>query len=64
MVKKAKRDRWLSDGELATALWACDELSDRKAADVYRLILYSMCRPGEAAYVCAEDLLMSNGERV
>jgi integrase len=64
MVKKAKRDRWLSDGELTTALLACDELSNRKAADVYRLILYSMCRPGEAAYVCAEDLLMSNGERV
>lgn len=64
MVKKARRDRWLSDGELTTALRACGELSDRKAADVYRLILYSMCRPGEAAYVCAEDLLMSNEERV
>jgi hypothetical protein len=25
----------VSDGELATALWAC--------ADVYRLVLYSMC---------------------
>jgi integrase len=63
-VKRAKRDRWLSDGELTAALSACAELTDRKAADVYRLILYSMCRPGEAAYVCAEDLLISNGERV
>jgi len=63
-VKKAKRDRWLSDGELTAAFLACEELSDRKAADVYRLILYSLCRPGEAAYVCAEDLLISNGERV
>ena len=63
-VKKAKRDRWLSDGELTAAFLACEELSNRKAADVYRLILYSLCRPGEAAYVCAEDLLISNGERV
>ncbi len=63
-VKKYKRDRWLSDGELKVALSACDELSDRKAADIYRLIFYSLCRPGEAAYVCAEDLLISNGERV
>jgi integrase len=63
-VKKGKRDRWLSDRELTTVFSACEELSDRKAADVYRLILYSMCRPGEAAYVCAEDILVSNGERV
>ena len=64
MVKRGKRDRWLSDDELTVAFAAFEELSDRKAADVYRLILYSMCRPGEAAYICAEDLLMSNGERV
>lgn len=64
MVKRGKRDRWLSDAELTAAFSAFDELADRKAADVYRLILYSMCRPGEASYICAEDLLMSNGERV
>jgi integrase len=63
-AKKGKRDRWLSDGELTAAFSAFEELSDRKAADVYRLILYSLCRPGEAAYVCAEDILVSNGERV
>lgn len=63
-VKRGKRDRWLSDDELTVAFSAFDALSDRKAADVYRLILYSMCRPGEAAYICAEDILVSNGERV
>lgn len=63
-VKKGKRDRWLTDDELATTLAAFRGLRDPKAADVYRLILYSMCRPGEAAYARAEDVLVSNGERV
>jgi integrase len=63
-VKKGKRDRWLTDAELTTALAAIDALSDRKAADVYTLILHSMCRPGEAAFAEAEDILSSNGEPV
>ena len=63
-VKRGKRDRWLTDDELKAALAACEALSDRRAADVYRLILHSMCRPGEAAYARAEDILISNQERV
>lgn len=63
-VKKGKRDRWLTDDELPRAFAAFRSLGDPKAADVYRLILYSMCRPGEAAYARAEDVLVSNGERV
>jgi integrase len=64
LVKKGRRDRWLSDAELVTTLATFDRLTDRKAADVYLLILASLCRPGEAAYVRAEDLLRLNGERV
>jgi integrase len=45
-----------------TTLATFDRLSDRKAADVYHLILASLCRPGEAAYVRAEDILRVNGE--
>ncbi|HEV7506785.1 MAG TPA: integrase arm-type DNA-binding domain-containing protein [Thermoanaerobaculia bacterium] len=64
LVKKGKRDRWLSDAELVATLATFDRLSDRKAADVYMLILASLCRPGEAAYARAEDILRLNGERV
>jgi len=63
-VKRGKRDRWLTDDELTTCFATFRGLGDPRAADVYRLILYSMCRPGEAAYVRAEDVLVSNGERV
>jgi hypothetical protein len=45
-VKRGKRDRWLTDDELATCFAAFRGLGDPRAADVYRLILYSMCRPG------------------
>ena len=63
-LKRRKRDRWLTDAELSTALETLERLKNRKAADVYRVILYSMCRPGEAASVRAEDLIVLNGERV
>ncbi len=52
-VRKGKRDRWLTDAELKTTLETLERLKNRKAADVYRVILYSMCRPGEAASVTA-----------
>jgi integrase len=64
LVKKGKRDRWLPDAELVTTLATLDQLTDRKAADVYLLILASLCRPSEAAYVRTEDILSLNGERV
>jgi integrase len=63
-VKKGKRDRWLTDEELSATLAAIGALTDRKAADVYTLILHSMCRPGEAAFAKAEDILDFNAERV
>ena len=63
-VKKGKRSRWLTDEEIALTLEALPLMSDRKAADVYTLILASMCRPGEAAYAEAESIIEANGERV
>ena len=39
-------------------------MKDDRAADVYTLILASMCRPGEAAGIQAEDIVVLNDERV
>jgi integrase len=63
-VKKGKRERWLPDSEISAILAALPKLKDQKAADVYTLILASMCRPGEAAGIRAEDVIQLNGERV
>jgi integrase len=63
-VPKGRRDRWLTDSEILTVAEALPKLRDRKAADVYTLILASMCRPGEAAGIQAEDIITLNGERV
>ncbi|MFL6203501.1 MAG: tyrosine-type recombinase/integrase [Thermoanaerobaculia bacterium] len=63
-VRKAKRDRWLTDDELQILLPALERLTDSKARDVYHLILASGCRPGEAAGVRAEDIITIGGERV
>lgn len=60
-VPKVRRDRWLTDSEIETLLQA---LPGMKAADVYLLILASLCRPGEAAAIEAEDVITLNGERV
>jgi integrase len=63
-VKAGKRDRWLTDSEIGKVLEVLPTLSNQKAADIYRLILASMCRPGEAAAIQAEDIVNLNGERV
>jgi integrase len=63
-VPKVKRDRWLNDSELQTVLSTLPLLKDQKAADVYTLILASLCRPGEASSIRAEDIINLNGERV
>lgn len=63
-VPKNKRDRWLTDAELRTLLAGLPKLKDQKAADVYTLVLAAMCRPGEAASIRAEDVILVNGERV
>jgi integrase len=62
-VPKGKRDRWLADSEIATVMGILPGMKDQKAADVYVLILASMCRPGEAAGIRAEDVIALNGER-
>ncbi|HEV8582147.1 MAG TPA: tyrosine-type recombinase/integrase [Thermoanaerobaculia bacterium] len=64
MVKKGQRKRFLNDSEISSVFAALPKLKDQKAADVYALILASMCRPGEAAGICAEDVIQLNGERV
>jgi integrase len=63
-VPKNSRDRWLTDDELETFFTTLPKMEDQKAADVYMLILASLCRPGEAASAKAEDLILINGERV
>ena len=63
-VPKGRRDRWLTDSEIRTVLELLPRLKDQRAADVYRLILASMCRPGEAAGLRAEDVITLNGEKV
>jgi integrase len=63
-VPKAKRDRWLTDSEIEKLLAVLPRLKDERAADVYLLILASLCRPGEAAGIKAEDIITLNGERV
>jgi len=63
-VKKGKRERWLTDTEIASVFAALPRMKEQKAADVYTLILASMCRPGEAAGIRAEDIVQLNGERV
>jgi integrase len=63
-VKKGKRDRWLTDSEIATLLAALPTMKDERAADVYRLILASLCRSGEAASIRAEDIITLDGVRV
>jgi len=64
MVKKGKRKRCLTDSEVAAVFAALPKLKDQRAADVYTLILASMRRPGEAAGIQAEDVVLLNGERV
>ncbi|HEX9941611.1 MAG TPA: tyrosine-type recombinase/integrase [Thermoanaerobaculia bacterium] len=64
MVKKGERKRFLSDSEISIVFAALPKLKDQKAVDVYTLILASMCRPGEAAGIRAEDVIQLNGERV
>lgn len=63
-VPKGRRDRWLTDSEIETVLEVLPRMKNQKAADVYALILASMCRPGEAAAIRAEDVITLNGERV
>ena len=63
LVKKGRRKRFLTDSELSSVLATFPKLTDDKAADVYTLILASMCRPGEAAGIGAEDIVVLNGER-
>jgi integrase len=63
-VPKVRRDRWLTDFEIETVLATLPRMKSQKAADVYLLILASLCRPGEAAAIKAEDVITLNGERV
>jgi integrase len=63
-VKKNRRKRWFPDDELVTILAALAELKDPKAADAYLLMLASACRPNEAAFVDAEDIIRIGEERV
>lgn len=63
-VAKGERKRWLPDEELMTFFETLPKMDDPKAADCYLLMLSSLCRPGEAASVRAEDLIVINGERV
>jgi integrase len=63
-VPKVKRDRWLIDSEIGKVLEALPRMKNQKAADIYLLILASLCRPGEAAGIKAEDVITLNGERV
>jgi integrase len=64
LVPRSKRKRWLTDEELEILLHGLEVLSDDKARDVYYLMLASGCRPGEAAGVHGEDIILLNGERV
>jgi integrase len=63
-VPKGKRDRWLTDSEIEAVLEALPRMKSEKGADVYLLILSSLCRPGEAAGIKAEDVITLNRERV
>src|SRR4029078_11849759 len=63
-VPKVRRDRWLTDSEIETLLQALPRMKHQKAADIYLLILASLCRPGEAAAITAEDVITLNRERV
>ena len=63
-VPKGRRDRWLTDSEIETLLPTLPRIKNQKAADVYLLILASLCRPGEAAAIEAADVITLNGERV
>jgi len=63
-VPKVRRDRWLTDSEIETVLEVLPRMKNQKAADIYLLILASLCRPGEAAGIEAEDVITLNGERV
>jgi integrase len=63
-VPKVRRDRWLTDSELEILLATLPRMKSQMAADVYLLILASLCRPGEAAAIEAEDVISLNGERV
>jgi integrase len=63
-VPKNKGSRWLTDEELSVFLAGIDGLEDRRSADVYTLILYSLCRPNEAFGLRAEDVIRINGEKV
>lgn len=63
-VKKNRRKRWFPDDELVTILAALPELKDCLVADAYLLMLASACRPNEAAFVEAEDIIRIGEDRV
>ncbi|HEV8582726.1 MAG TPA: tyrosine-type recombinase/integrase [Thermoanaerobaculia bacterium] len=63
-VKKNKRQRWFADDELVTILAALPKLKDRRVADAYLLMLASACRPNEAAFVEAPEILRMGEDRV
>jgi integrase len=63
-VKKNKRQRWFPDDELVTLLAALPRLKDRQVADAYLLMLASACRPNEAAFIEAEDIIRMGEDRV
>ncbi|HEY0558443.1 MAG TPA: tyrosine-type recombinase/integrase [Thermoanaerobaculia bacterium] len=63
-VKKNRRKRWFPDDELLTILGVLPDLEDQTAADAYLLMLASACRPNEAAFVEAEDIIRIGDERV
>ena len=63
-IARKTSDRYLNDSEIQTLLEALPKLKDQKAADVYQLVLFSMCRPGEAAGIKAEDIISDDGEMV
>lgn len=62
-IPKGKRSRFLNEEELATLEFGLGAI-DPVAADVYRLILASGCRPGEASAIDASDIRTMGGERV
>jgi integrase len=63
-IPRNQGDRYLKDPEIQTLLEILPKMKDQKAADVYTLVLASMCRPGEAAGIKAEDIISDNGERI
>ncbi len=63
-VKKNRRQLWCPDDELVAILSALPKLRDPRVADAYLLMLASACRPNEAAFLEAEDVIRIGEERV